>query len=128
MLPFRVDDLYDTRAKLDLSNVDPNIDYVIESWSDGAADWYRKYRSGWCEQGGEAPPIANNGYTASHVNLHVPFINVYYFVTIHRFSIQGNSVTMGCLGANELSKTGFNFWNNSGMVNWSRWKAEGYYR
>ena len=27
-------------------------DYVIESWNDDDGNWYRKYRSGWVEQGG----------------------------------------------------------------------------
>jgi hypothetical protein len=39
------------KAQTDLANVNSNIDYVVESWNDGAGGWYRKYRSGWVEQG-----------------------------------------------------------------------------
>ena len=38
------------RAKTDLSNVASNIDYVVESYTNGS-DWYRVYKSGWIEQG-----------------------------------------------------------------------------
>lgn len=44
-----------TKAQTDLANVDSNIDYVVESWKDGSGGWYRKYRSGWVEQGGYTP-------------------------------------------------------------------------
>lgn len=39
------------KANSDLSNVDSNIDYVVESYNDGT-NWYRVYKSGWIEQGG----------------------------------------------------------------------------
>jgi hypothetical protein len=36
-----------------VNNIMPNaMDYVIKSWSDNNGNWYRKYRSGWIEQGG----------------------------------------------------------------------------
>lgn len=38
------------KANTSLSNVDSNIDYVVESGSNGNY-WYRKYKSGWLEQG-----------------------------------------------------------------------------
>lgn len=39
------------KAQIDFSNVKSNLDFVVESWKDGWS-WYRKYRSGWVEQGG----------------------------------------------------------------------------
>ena len=39
------------KAQKDLANVISNIDFVIESYNDGEGNWYRKYRSGWVEQG-----------------------------------------------------------------------------
>ena len=42
-------------AKTDLSNISSNIDYVVESQEPTEANgytWYRKYKSGWVEQGG----------------------------------------------------------------------------
>lgn len=41
----------ETRATKNLSNIPANIDYVVESWTDGIS-FYRKYKSGWLEQGG----------------------------------------------------------------------------
>jgi hypothetical protein len=44
-----------TKANVDLSNVLNNIDFVVESQLPTAANnytWYRKYKSGWVEQGG----------------------------------------------------------------------------
>ena len=43
------------KANIDLSNTPANIDYVIESQEPTAGNgytWYRKYKSGWVEQGG----------------------------------------------------------------------------
>ena len=42
------------KADVDLSNISANIDYVIESQlptSSNGYKWYRKYKSGWVEQG-----------------------------------------------------------------------------
>ena len=40
------------KANADLSNCPPNYDYVVEHYNDEAGNWYRKYKSGWLEQGG----------------------------------------------------------------------------
>lgn len=40
------------KAQTDFANVSENLDFVVESWNDGNGNWYRKYRSGWVEQGG----------------------------------------------------------------------------
>ena len=43
------------KANIDLSNTPANVDYVIESQeptADNGYTWYRKYKSGWVEQGG----------------------------------------------------------------------------
>jgi len=42
----------DSKAELDLSNVDENIDFIVDSWTDGGYNWYRKFRSGYIIQGG----------------------------------------------------------------------------
>lgn len=39
------------KANSNLSNVPLNIDYVVETYKSGT-NWYRKYKSGWIEQGG----------------------------------------------------------------------------
>lgn len=40
------------KANTDLSNVSSNIDYIVESKVNSNGSWYRKYKSGWLEQGG----------------------------------------------------------------------------
>ena len=40
------------KADTALSNVLANIDYVVESQVNADGSWYRKYKSGWLEQGG----------------------------------------------------------------------------
>lgn len=48
---------YEEPAKPDLSNTTDNVDFVVESQLPTEANgytWYRKYKSGWVEQGGPA--------------------------------------------------------------------------
>lgn len=55
-------------------------DTVIKEWrsSDGLS-WYRKWKSGWVEQGGyDGTNSGNNGH---NVNLHVPFSDSNFFAT-----------------------------------------------
>lgn len=39
------------KADTNLGNIPSNYDYVVESYNDGI-NWYKKYKSGWLEQGG----------------------------------------------------------------------------
>ena len=50
------------KANSDLSNISNNIDYVVESGSSGV-QWYRKYKSGWLEQGGESGSVSGTSKT-----------------------------------------------------------------
>ncbi len=45
-----------------------NADYVVESYNDGT-NWYRIYKSGWCEQGGTVVATSTSGYPKYTVNL-----------------------------------------------------------
>ena len=51
-------------SKASLSAIDTvmpdSVDYIIEHWEDGAGNWYKKFRSGWVEQGGVTPSIESN--------------------------------------------------------------------
>ena len=59
------------KADTNLGNVPSNYDYVVESYNDGT-NWYRKYKSGWIEQGGVA--------TSDNVTLLKPMENANYSV------------------------------------------------
>ena len=51
------------------------IDYVVEKQNPTSANgytWYRKYKSGWVEQGGRALVPATNGLSGSSVNVTLP--------------------------------------------------------
>lgn len=76
-----------TKAQTNLANVSANLDFVVESWksSDGSS-WYRKYRSGWIEQGGELP-IANYSADAGlSVTLFIEFTTDKYYVNLSSIS------------------------------------------
>ena len=67
-----------SKADTTLSNVLANIDYVVESKFPTADDptWYRKYKSGWLEQGGIISPSSAWGT----INLLKPYVNTQYIV------------------------------------------------
>lgn len=68
------------KANTSLSNVDSNIDYVVESYKNGE-NWYRIYKSGWIEQGGMRTENGN-------FNLLKPYADVNFTVVA-----QSNSPT-----------------------------------
>ena len=65
----------DNKADTDLGNIPTNYDYVVESQEPTSANgyiWYRKYKSGWVEQGGRALVPATNGLSSSSVTVTLP--------------------------------------------------------
>ena len=72
-----MDTLAEVKADLELKNVAKNIDFVIESWNAGS-NWYRKYRSGWIEQGGNA----TINTTATTTNFNIPFAGDYTNISL----------------------------------------------
>lgn len=81
------------KANSDLSNVSANIDYVVESYNDGK-NWYRKYKSGWIEQGGRVTVTSYSTPTA--VNFITPMntmfsIDVSYLIGTYATEANINS-------------------------------------
>ena len=68
------------KANTDLSNVLANIDYVVESQVNSDGSWYRKYKSGWLEQGGISSSVAGGATTT--VTLPKPYSNTNYNVMV----------------------------------------------
>lgn len=68
------------KANTDLSNVLANIDYVVDSKVPTASDpnWYRKYKSGWVEQGGELIPSTSQVLVHTYLK---PFVEKYVITT-----------------------------------------------
>lgn len=69
-----------SKADTALSNVLANIDYVVESQVNTDGSWYRKYKSGWVEQGGQTPTVAGGATTT--VTLLKPYNNAVYNVVV----------------------------------------------
>ena len=67
------------KADTNLGNVPSNYDYVVESYND-STNWYRKYKSGWLEQGGQTPTVAGGATTT--VTLLKPYNNAVYNVVV----------------------------------------------
>ena len=63
-----------------------NIDYVIETYFNNG-NWYRKYKSGWIEQGGTFNGTADSEFT---VPFNIPFVNIPY-VNTSSFGAKSNA-------------------------------------
>lgn len=66
------------KANVALDNVPSNIDYVVESKVNSGGSWYRKYKSGWLEQGGIGLTFSADG--TKTVTLIKPFKDTKYIV------------------------------------------------
>lgn len=93
-----------TKAQTDLANVDSNIDYVVESWTDGTGGWYRKYRSGWVEQGG----YLSGSASSATVTLPYAFQNTNYTLIANNYEESTNDtggVDVGIIVSNKTTTT-----------------------
>lgn len=97
---------------------------VIDKWSDGQGNFWRKYADGWIEQGGIATPAATEWVT-----LHIPMATDKYHVSI----IADNKLLVGNVSYNDGSPfetTRFkpHLWGYdwSQKVATIRWKVCGY--
>lgn len=92
------------KANTDLSNVSSNIDYIVESKVKSDGSWYRKYKSGWLEQGGIGLTVSVDGKKT--VTLIKPFKNTKYIVNWldqNGFMINGE----GTRGISDKTTTSF---------------------
>lgn len=112
------------------------IDYVIASQEPTSSNnytWYRKYKSGWIEQGGiitVAKQNANTGLTTT-VNLPVTMGNTNYYVAPLTFIEDGGSTTGLRNHANErtVSTLKIKTWSTTSITNpyTAAWKISGIY-
>ena len=68
-----------SKANTALSNVLANIDYVVESQVNEDGSWYRKYKSGWLEQGGSVTGVSQS---TTPYTLLKPFAGTNYKVLV----------------------------------------------
>ena len=66
-----------------------NIDYVVESQVNSDGSWYRKYKSGWLEQGGISSSVAGGATTT--VTLPKPYSNTNYNVMVQPIGVYTSS-------------------------------------
>lgn len=100
-----------------------NADYVVESQLPTAANnytWYRKYKSGWVEQGGCAPTINDGPWT---ITLPIEMADNHYSSVITReYTTYGGTTTDYAYDAVwAKTATGFNCWEKwtgSIALNW----------
>lgn len=123
----------------DLSNLPSNIDYVVEQWADNN-NWYRVYKSGWCEQGGY---VYNSGDTSGviySISLMKAYRDPYYFISMWAgvgnsgwqysggvgYGTGGNNVN---IRPNYNTNSSFTYYNATGVSGapiW--WETKGYIR
>ena len=73
-----------------------NADYVIETWrSDDGSMWYRKYKSGWVEQGGIATISAQNVNVAYTTDVIFPIAMANTNYTVNTVFITDGGNTTG---------------------------------
>ena len=105
-------------------------DYVVEWQNPTAANnytWYRKYKSGWVEQGAFRDNISDTSIT---ITLPVEMANAKYAPEIKRITTEmsGSQPNVNFVAANTITTTGFKIadqWGGSGVtVAWG-WEVKG---
>lgn len=108
-----------SKANTALSNVLANIDYVVESQVNADGSWYRKYKSGWLEQGG-----ISTGQTVTFLK---SFANTNYTLTLgHEFGNASDANIWLQFAKGGKTTTGFTYANATTPANTSiNWEAKG---
>ena len=118
-----------SKADTALSNVLANIDYVVEFQVNAEGSWYRKYKSGWVEQGGL---VTVSGTVGATVTLLKPFANTAYNIqltlqTTNAVGYLANTAQSVNI-ANSKTTTSFGV-QTAGIMNYEingiSWRAEG---
>ena len=68
-----------SKADTNLGNIPSNYDYVVESQVNADGSWYRKYKSGWLEQGGSVTGVSQS---VTPYTLLKPFAGTNYKVLV----------------------------------------------
>ena len=110
------------KANADLSNCPANYDYVVDSQILSDGSWYRKYKSGWLEQGGKSAVVAPGGNTI--VTFSKAFANTTYTVLAQ---VCGGYTAKAEANApiTAQTETGFTIYSGSYATSTFNWRAEG---
>lgn len=85
------------KADTNLGNVPSNYDYVVESQVNADGSWYRKYKSGWLEQGCLVTNLTSTRDIRATVSLLKPFANTNYTVTSSPYSPLTDNTVFGLM-------------------------------
>lgn len=117
-------ELFNGKADSDLKNIPANYDYVVESQMPTAENgytWYRKYKSGWVEQGGRC--TGNIDYTIAFM---VPFADTNYIAIAGLlYSHAGAICNVGCTNFTTTSMAITIADNTQGNNRPACWQASG---
>lgn len=110
------------KANADLSNCPANYDYVVDSQILSDGSWYRKYKSGWLEQGGKSAAVEPGGNTI--VTFSKAFANTTYTVLAQ---VCGGYTAQAEANApiTAQTKTGFTIYSGSYATSTFNWRAIG---
>lgn len=100
-----VSNLNTAKANTDLSNVSSNIDYIVESKVNSNGSWYRKYKSGWLEQGGSELTAVGT----KTINLLKPYRNTSFKVLTTGRSNENRTINVSGRTSNTITVTCRNY-------------------
>ena len=112
-----------TKAQVDLGNVDSNIDFVVESWSDGYGNWYRKYRSGWVEQGGSIAKVSSSQFVT--ITFFIEMQDTNYIPSKMHITNNSSTTTERASGCYELTTINMQMYCVSNSIK-TYWQIKGY--
>lgn len=98
------------KADSDLGNIPANYDYVVESQlptAENGYTWYRKYKSGWVEQGGRTTTVAGQ---ITPYTLPVVMANTEYTITATAHLMHTGNVSS--VNFSLIDTTSFSAWAN----------------
>ena len=118
--------LLENKANTDLSNIPSAYDYVVKTYKSGTT-WYRKYKSGWIEQGGKQTGNASlnlgSAGTIGTITLPVEMKDTNYYANAH-------DTTYCMLGNVEKTKTTVKFqfmpYETNRSLTTVFWEVKGY--
>ena len=118
---------FNAKADLDLMNTASNVDIVIESQlptADNGYTWYRKYKSGWVEQGGSPTGNSSTVYTGT---LPVEMADTNYSLVV-QFNVTSSGTGGYSAGWATKTTTGFTtrgYGSGNSTVNTPNWYVAG---
>lgn len=117
------------KANIDLSNIPTNIDYVVESQLPTAQNnytWYRKYKSGWVEQGGLDGGSTQGGTSDRRVNIPITMSDANYYVNCQKVSGWDGAALSIQVGARDTTGFGWSItYNASAQSRDICWEVKG---